>query len=185
MGTIHLRGTAKDHKTAKDPKIGPEQRPIMWANVGPNTGLSQIGCKLLRSIIDDIEVRHDVKSTEEMLESFVSYNKSLKSKKSQGKRIYTSMDIKSFYPSIDPTRGAKIARCMWNRSKLEVPNLNVDELIEYVLQFGLIESIEDENLKDFLYLKKKKKKSFVKRKRVAKKFKNKGFKAAQGLATLA
>ena len=95
------------------------------------------------------------------------------------------MDIKSFYPSIDPTRGAKIARCMWNRSKLEVPNLNVDELIEYVSKFGQNDSIVDENLKDFLYLKKKKKKSFVKRKRVAKKFKNKGFKAAQGLSTLA
>ena len=155
----------------QDQKVGPEMRPIMGANIGPNTGLSQIGCKLLRAIIDDIEVRHDVKSTEEMLESFISYNKSLKSKKSQGKRIFASMDIKSFCPSIDPKRGAKIARCMWNRSKLEVPNLNVDELIEYVSKFGQNESIENENLKDFLYLKKnflylkkKKRKSLVKRK---------------------
>ena len=95
------------------------------------------------------------------------------------------MDIKSFYPSIDPKRGAKIARCMWNRSKLEVPNLNVDELIEYVSKFGQNESIENENLKDFLYLKKKKRKSLGKRKRVAKKFNKKGFKAAQGPVTLA
>ena len=52
-------------------------------------------------------------------------------------------------------------------------------------KFGQNESIEDESLKDFLYLKKKKKKSLVKRKKVAKKFNNKGFKAAQGPVTLA
>ena len=43
-----LKGTAKDHKPAENSIIGPEMRPIMGAKAGPNTGLSQIGCSLLR-----------------------------------------------------------------------------------------------------------------------------------------
>ena len=78
-----MKGTSKDHKVADDPQKGPKMRPIMGARVGPNTGLSQIGSKILRSIIDDVKVRHDVKSTEEMLAKIEQYNESLKSKKSK------------------------------------------------------------------------------------------------------
>ena len=62
-----LRGTAKDHKAGFDLNKGPDMRPIMGAKVGPNTGLSQIACQILRAVKDNEEVQYEVKSTEELL----------------------------------------------------------------------------------------------------------------------
>ena len=59
---------------AADPFVGPEMRPIMGANVGPNTGLSQIACHFLKAILHNVENPFEVKSTEEMLNVFQSYN---------------------------------------------------------------------------------------------------------------
>ena len=152
-----MKGTAKDHKVANDPPKGPKMRPIMGARVGPNTGLSQIGSRILRSIIDDVKVRHDVKSTEEMLAKIEQYNESLKSKKSKKKMILASLDIKNFYPSIDPKRGAQIAKLMWNRSDIVFEDVNVDELVWYISRYGLKENIEADGLSEYLYTKKKRK----------------------------
>ena len=152
-----MRGTAKDHKKGVDPKKGPDMRPIMGARIGPNTGLSQIGSKLLRSIIEDSDVRHDIKCTEELLENLSTYNKSLGSKKNKSRKIIASMDISSFYPSIDVNRGAKIAKIMWNKSNILVENLDTDELIWYISKYGKEENILEDNLEDYLYVKKKKK----------------------------
>ena len=151
----------------------------MGARVGPNTGLSQIGSRILRSINDEIKIRHDVKSTEEMLEKIESFNKSLMARKSKKKFIAASLDIKNFYPSIDANRGAKIAKLMWNRSKIDVENLNIEELVWYVSKYGLKENIEEEGLSDYLYTKKMRK---VKKKVGIKK---KGLKVAKGVDTLA
>ena len=105
-----LRGTSKDHKTPEDPKIGPDLRPIMGAKVGPNTSVSQIGCQMLRAIADSITINHSVKSTEEMLRKFEDYNSGEINHSS--KKVIFSMDIKNFYPSIDPIKAASVARIM-------------------------------------------------------------------------
>ena len=151
-----MRGTAKDHKVAADPKKGPKMRPIMGARVGPNTGLSQIGSKVLRSIIDDVKVRHDVKSTEEMLARIENYNESLKSQKSKKKMVLASLDIKNFYPSIDSKRGAQIAKLMWNRSDIVIENVNADELVWYISKYGQRENIKADGLSEFFVHQKEK-----------------------------
>ena len=57
-------------------------------------------------------------------------------RKSKKKFIAASLDIKNFYPSIDAKRGAKIAKMMWNRSKIDVENLNISELVWYISKYG-------------------------------------------------
>ena len=96
--------TAKDHKKAKNATIGPDCRPIMGARVGPNTGLSQIGCKLVKAISESIENKLSVKSTEEMLCKFRNYN--MNRKEGNSKKMVASMNIDSFYPSINPVKVA-------------------------------------------------------------------------------
>ena len=78
-----LRGTAKDHKVAKNVISGHELRPIMAATVGPNTGISQIGCKILRAVSDKVKENKVVKSTEEMLRKFSDYNEKVRNRVSQ------------------------------------------------------------------------------------------------------
>ena len=46
--------TNKDHKSCDDVKVGPSMRPIMRASIGPNTGLSQVGCQIIRKISDNV-----------------------------------------------------------------------------------------------------------------------------------
>ena len=89
-------------------------RPIMGTTHGPNTGLTQIGCRIIRAIIEDCLENHDVKSTEELLESLTSYDKSLKNKRPTKKKVAASMDICSFYHSNNPIRAAEFARMMWS-----------------------------------------------------------------------
>ena len=134
-------------------------RPIMGAKVGPNTGLSQIGCQLIRAINNDVQTRFDVKSTEEMLSKITNYNNSLKTLNSKKlkRKVIASMDIKSFYPSIDPKKGAKIAREMWEKSSVEIDDLNVDQLAFYIGKFGPKSLIDSENIGEYVYTKTKKK----------------------------
>ena len=101
----------------------------MGARVGPNTGLSQIGCKIVKAISQNLESKLCVKSTEEMLCKFRNYNKCIKVRNSR--KMVASMDIDSFYPSINPVRVAEIARIMWERSDLEV-NINHEKLALYL-----------------------------------------------------
>ena len=124
-----LYGTAKDHKKAKNATIGPDCRPIMGARVGPNTGLSQIGCKIVKAISQNLENKLSVKSTEEILCKFKNYN--INRKSGNKRKMVASMDIDSFYPSINPVRVAEIARIMWDRSDLKV-NINFEKLALYL-----------------------------------------------------
>ena len=130
-----IRGTSKDHKMAKDPKSGPELRPIMAANFGPNTGLAAIGCEFLQAILDNTEDTGEVRSTEEMLNAFDCYNlqrekdltnPKLKSQSKCKVKVIGSMDVKSFYPSIKPEKVALVARHMWNKANIKVENVDVD-----------------------------------------------------------
>ena len=154
-----LYGTAKDHKKAKNATIGPDCRPIMGARVGPNTGLSQIGCKIVKAISQNLEDKLSVKSTEEMLCKFRSYN--INRKLENSKKMVASMDIDSFYPSINPVRVAEIARLMWKRSDLKV-NINHEKLAMYLGTHMSKAEIENENISEIVFRK-------AKRKRICKK----------------
>ena len=126
----------------------------MGARVGPNTSLVQIGCKILRAISNDIKEceRFDVKSTEEILHKFDKYNEKYKMNDFQNK-VVLSMDIKKFYPSIVPEKAADIARIMFERSKVEVDNLNVDELALYLSMNFSRNELNKENLLEVTYTK--------------------------------
>ena len=121
-----LRGTSKDHKIPDDPIIGPDLRPIMAAKIGPNTSVAQIACRLLRGLADSMTDTHAVKSTEEMLRTFEDYNRG-EIDTSKDKVVF-SMDVKNFYPSIDPVKAASVARIMWEKSPLVIENVNYEFL---------------------------------------------------------
>jgi len=81
---------------------------------------------------------------------------------------------------MDVNRGAKIAKLMWNKSNILVENVDIDELIWYISKYGKEENILEDNLQDYLYVRKKKK---IKGKKIARKFK--GLKAVLGNVTQA
>ena len=144
-----IRGTAKDHKSCDDVKVGPDMRPIMGASIGPNTGLSQIGCQIIRKISDNVVERYDVKSTEEMLASFSEYNKSISDKKKNLRcKVIASMDINSFYPSLNADQVAKVAKIMWERSTVQLGNIDTSELAFYIAKFSPKHLLKNEGLTD-------------------------------------
>ena len=73
----------------------------------------------------------------------------------QNKKVLASMDIKSFYPSIDPKMAAKVCREMWEKSEVEVVNVNDDELAWYITKEVESEIIEKMKLQDLVDRKKK------------------------------
>ena len=102
-------------------------RPIMGANVSPNTGLSQIACEILRKIKENSENFYEIRNTEELLRKFKDFNQSV-SPEGISNRVIASMDIEQFYPSIDPERAANVARIMWEKSSVEIENVDYDKL---------------------------------------------------------
>ena len=64
------------------------------------------------------------------------------------------MDIRSFYPSINPVRAAEIARMMWSESSLDPGEINVDELAFYIGKFTPSDILESSGMRDFVYNKK-------------------------------
>ena len=85
---------ARTTKFLKIKKEGPELRPIMGANVGPNVGASNFVSQIIRKIADLEDEGFVCKSTEEMLHTFDNFNKS-RNLGNSGKRnlIIGSMDI--------------------------------------------------------------------------------------------
>ena len=131
-----LRGTAKDHKIPRDPQLGHDLRPIMAARIGPNASLAQIGCKILRLIAENVRESVVIKSTEELLRKFEDFNTKMKNENPKGiKKVVMSMDVKNFYPSLDPVKAAKVARIMWLKSTIDLKNVNIEKLAKYVGKF--------------------------------------------------
>jgi hypothetical protein len=67
--------TSRDHKKVENTEGGPEVRPIMGAMVGPNVGLTNFGCIIVRAITDDYYIWNVSKSTEETVSKLEEYNK--------------------------------------------------------------------------------------------------------------
>ena len=71
-----------------------------------------------------------------MLASFSDYNKSISGKKKNVRRkIIGSMDIDSFYPSLDSDQLVKVAKIMWERSTVELGNIDTSELAFYIAKY--------------------------------------------------
>ena len=66
------------------------------------------------------------------------------------------MDIKNFYPSLDPVKAAAVARKMWDKSPLVIQNVDYDKLVRYLSKKMTNEEIEIEKISELLYKKKKK-----------------------------
>ena len=134
----------------------------MGAKVGPNTSLAQIGCKILIAIANSEHSKAEVKSTEEVLRHFEDYNKIENRQINKPKALF-SMDIKSFYPSIDVHKAAAIARLMWERSPLSIQGVDYDELAKYLGSNLSPIEILNENISHLVYKKKSKKKNKLKK----------------------
>ena len=68
------------------------------------------------------------------------------------------MDIKSFYPSLDPIKAVNVARIMWDRSPLIIQNVDYDRLLKYLSKKLTNDEIENEKISELLYKKKPKRK---------------------------
>ena len=93
-----LSGSSKDHKKVEDEKVGPNVRPIMGAMIGPNVGLSNFGCMIIRAISDEYDEGLVSKSTEETISKLENYNTRRESLdvncvQKKSKVIIGSMDI--------------------------------------------------------------------------------------------
>ena len=64
------------------------------------------------------------------------------------------MDIKSFYPSVKPAKVAVLAKHMWNKSDIEVKNVDIKKLTKYVSKELPGEKLRWLNLKEILWEKK-------------------------------
>ena len=60
------------------------------------------------------------------------------------------MDIESFYPSIEPNRA-------FMKSEIEIQNIDLDSLPQYVGKYASNEKIEQEGIRNFIYTKIRKK----------------------------
>ena len=149
-----LSGTSKDHKISKNKKEGPELRPIMGANVGPNVGASNFVSQIIRKIADLEDEGFVCKSTEEMLHTFDNFNKS-RNLGNSGKRnlIIGSMDIEKWYPNTIPRPTAKRINEMYIKSKLEIKGVDYEKVAKYLGKFLTREEILQENMEEILYIK--------------------------------
>ena len=113
--------------------------------------------RLLRGLADSMTDTHAVKSTEEMLRTFEDYYRG-KIDTSKDKVAF-SMDVKNFYPSIDPVKAASVARIMWEKSPLVIENVNYDMLARYLSKRMTRDEIIKEGISQVLYKRKMKKKA--------------------------
>ena len=70
-------------------------------------------------------------------------------------KVILSMDIKSFYPSIDPVKAASVARKMWENSPLVIENVDYDLLAKYLGTNLSNDEIRKEKIENIVYMKKK------------------------------
>ena len=73
-----VSATSKDHKKDFDVVSGPDVRAICGAMVGPNVGISNLTCEVVRRIADEANTGYVSKSTEETINKIEKYNESRK-----------------------------------------------------------------------------------------------------------
>ena len=97
-----------------------------------------------------------IKSTEELLRKIEDFNTKMKNENPKGiKKVIMSMDVKIFYPSLDPVKAAKVARIMLLKSTIDLKNVNIERLAKYVGKFCDFNEVKKENLTEVVWTKKK------------------------------
>ena len=165
-----LSGTSKDHKESKDAIEGPELRPIMGANVGPNVAASNFISEVIRWVADESDVGFVCKSTEELLNKFSEFNKERLKLNPEGKKlIMGSMDVEKWYPNTIPRPSAKKVRKMFIASDLHFEGLKYDKIARYLGKVMTRNEILEEKMEEILYLKEGKMEEKPKKKKKEKK----------------
>ena len=153
----HMRGLFKDHKH------GRKYRPLVNGNVGPISSLSEILSVILKGYMLELQQMvgptDTIKSTEELLSQFESYNKSI----NQGyscdncdNQFIASMDVESLYPSLEVESTSTAIKQVILNSNMCVEGVNVEELGVYLRKNMTPDVIQNSIFKEFIPLKKKK-----------------------------
>ena len=154
-----LSGTVKDHKKVKDPKVGPDVRPIMGAMVGPNVGLANFASMIVRQIADDADVENVSKSTEETIAKIEEFNKARAEHNPKNEKVIIgSMDLEKWYPSMIAEPSAKEVRTMFEESEIEWEGMDYDAVCKNLGEFLTKKEIEEEGFEEIVFMKKEKSK---------------------------
>ena len=146
----------------------------MGAMIGPNVGISNFGCLIVRAIADEYDEGLVSKSTEETISKVENYNSRRESLnvncvQKKSKVIIGSMDIDKWYPSTKPAPSAKNIRNMYEKSKVEFTGINYDRVSRYLGEFLTEEEVKEEGIEDLVYRRTKKVKNKVATKKISKK----------------
>ena len=152
-----LRGLFKDHKN------GRKYRPLVNGNVGPLSSLSEILSLLMKAYVQELRLqvgnRDTVKSTEELLSYFESYNKQISNDlecDNCDQRFIASMDVESLYPSLKVQPTADAIRETILKSNINVIGVNFKELGIFLRKNMSQHDIDKSAFKQFIPFKNKK-----------------------------
>ena len=123
-----LKGSEKDHKVTENNDV--KMRPIVNAMDGPKKNISDIFSDIGAAIVESNNDGVLCFSTEELLESFESFNRTIKEKDT--KRVVGSMDATSLYPSVEVEQSADIIKHEVMRSSVTFDNIDTHELGIYL-----------------------------------------------------
>ena len=145
-----LQGAEKDHKqSGVEGEI--EMRPIVNAMDGPKKTISEIFSDALMAVV---EARNDgtlCSSTEELLEAFEGFNKTINDNYSNHiRRIVGSMDAVSLYPNLEANRCAEIILEEVIKSDVTFENIDMHEVGMYLRKNLSSEYIKEEGYEHLL-----------------------------------
>ena len=152
-----MRGLYKDHKK------GRKYRPVVNGNVGPVSNLSEILSLILKGYMQELQQivgsKDTIKSTEELLSHFESYNNSIKHdfECSKCDKIFiASMDVESLYPSLKAESTSNAIKQTILKSNISVEGVNYKELGILLRKNMSTNDIENSEFSEFIPLKRKK-----------------------------
>ena len=145
-----MKGAEKDHKVLDNGVI--KMRPIVNAMDGPKKTVSDIFSDVATPVIESMKNDVLCYSTEELLESFERFNKSIQSyeENDSSKYIVGSMDATALYPSLEAEKSAEIVKNAVKRSKVVFENIDMNELGIYLRTNLPQEYIREQGLDELL-----------------------------------
>ena len=130
----------KDHKEYQSEEIGPPGRPVGGGDVTYNRRLSHLISIILKEIYKD--ENSVCSSTEEMIAAVDEVNE----RGIDSTYIIGSADVKALYPSLDIEFTIEVVCDMFNRSKVNIKNVNYKEVALYIALNRTDEEIRNKGL---------------------------------------
>ena len=142
----------KDHKTVKEGEL-PPTRPVCSSCGSMGVHLSNILSEILDAIVNSLDGKIEVISTEDMLSKVDAYNKDVDGgkecqvvqndakpiatpkcqlKHKLGKVAITGADATALYPNLKGRHSAELARDAYLKSNLKIDGINYKEAARYV-----------------------------------------------------